>query len=290
MKEERTSGCQHTNYPPQFNFSKADFSAMYEGLKHIDWTDSYTINDSDNASEYFHTKLVEVMKKNVLERKKKKTERKYPTYPSWFSVTITNIKTIKEKYRSRLKRRNTPDLLNTYQDLRKKSKKLIREAYRQHVQEIEKKMKYDPNSFWKHINTKRADSNTPTIMRYLDQTIADPMTITEAFATHFSSVFGKRLTLADELSLSTCSSQKVVVKSISESDVSAAMACLKPKRSTGLDGIPQYVYRASRELLAKPLTYVYNVILRTNYVPRRYLLSKVTPISKENETQDISNH
>ena len=66
---------------------------------------------------------------------------------------------------------------------------MIREAYQNHVREVEEKIKKEPATFWEHIKSKKVNNNTPTILRYQDQTYTDPKEIAETFATHFSSVF-----------------------------------------------------------------------------------------------------
>lgn len=65
---------------------------------------------------------------------------------------------------------------------------------------------------------------------------------------------------------------------------------MKPKKSLGPDGIPQYIYKACADFVAAPLVYIINLILDTRTFPRLWTLSAATPVPKPGDTRDITNY
>lgn len=95
----------------------------------------------------------------------------------------------------------------------------------------------------------------------MDQTITDPNEISLAFTTHLS--FGTRgpsVDLESTEGLGTYTSLHVDLGGFIEAGVRAAIRRMKPKRGQGPDGVPAYICKACKDLLAEPLTHIFNVI------------------------------
>jgi hypothetical protein len=262
---------------------------MYCGLRKIDWKPLYQIHDSTEASNHFQEKVYEVMLKTVPQKKTSSTFR----YPVWFTKEIIKCIRKKEKCRQKLKKEgNDFKLREKYGMLRASSKKLIRKSYREYVENVEKEMKSEPQKFWKYVNTKRKDNSAATTLQYGEKNYSENGDIANVFAEYFSSVYSSKYLNAQNTShkKEVSNDNMIVIKSLTQSDVEAAMRELKPKRGMGPDGIPPYVYKACREILVAPLTHVYGIILETKQYPRSWTISKVTPIPKGNATQDVMNY
>ena len=65
---------------------------------------------------------------------------------------------------------------------------------------------------------------------------------------------------------------------------------LKPKRSWGFDGVPDFVMRSVGSCIVKPLTYIINFSFETGIFPAKLKLSVVTPIFKRDDPADVSNY
>jgi len=126
-------------------------------------------------------------------------------------------------------------------------------------------------------------------------TLASPESIANAFAEHFSSVFtsdGRDIggeQEADEI-LGQAGVQTVKVSRLTEPEVQSAIKKLKAKRSLGPDGIPAYIYKGCGELLAPPLTHIYNLCISKSVFPRIWKMSAVTSIPKTEMTDEIAKH
>jgi hypothetical protein len=65
---------------------------------------------------------------------------------------------------------------------------------------------------------------------------------------------------------------------------------LKPKNSTGYDGIPNKILKHCVHFVSKPLTYIYNCSLTTGIFPERCKFAIVQPIYKKEERKEINNY
>lgn len=65
---------------------------------------------------------------------------------------------------------------------------------------------------------------------------------------------------------------------------------LNPNNGCGLDGIPQSVLRFSRDLLAQPLTLLFNDSLKSGHFPDVLKKGYVIPIFKCSDRQDVRNY
>ena len=120
-----------------------------------------------------------------------------------------------------------------------------------------------------------------------------PLTIVNAFAKHFSSVYitdnedvGAGLRAANTSS----NNQSISLTQITEDEVSNAIKSLKPKKSIKPDNISAYVYKGLRELLVSPLTFIFNILcLENKTYPTIWQIIKVVPVPKSISIADISN-
>jgi hypothetical protein len=71
------------------------------------------------------------------------------------------------------------------------------------------------------------------------------------------------------------------VISVSEVDVGTIIMSLKPKNSTGYDGIPNKILKHCVHSISKPLTYTYNSSVTTGIFPERCKFAIVRTICKK---------
>jgi len=119
------------------------------------------MQDSDEVVEHFQLKLDAVIQKTV-----PRTRKRMNKYPPWFSRDI--IRVIKDREKTRKKFKRTGDLIHwqSLRTLRNKSKKMIRVAYKNHFQEVEKNLHKDPSKFWIHIKNKNRCTAASNVRQY----------------------------------------------------------------------------------------------------------------------------
>lgn len=71
---------------------------------------------------------------------------------------------------------------------------------------------------------------------------------------------------------------RVCMDELRPEDVQRALQRLKPKRSSGPDGIPPYIFKDCRYILWEPLLYIYNKLIQTAVFPPRWKTTRVVPV------------
>lgn len=74
---------------------------------------------------------------------------------------------------------------------------------------------------------------------------------------------------------------KLELHSVSEQDVKKLISELTSSNSTGMDGISTDVLKISKEVIAKPLTYIINLSLRRGQFPTIWKDAKIIPLHKK---------
>lgn len=65
---------------------------------------------------------------------------------------------------------------------------------------------------------------------------------------------------------------------------------LKRKKATGIDDLPNGMLKDCREEIAKPLTYIINLSLKTATVPKDWKTAQITPVHKSGNVTDANNY
>ena len=77
---------------------------------------------------------------------------------------------------------------------------------------------------------------------------------------------------------------------ISKQEYLEAVKHLKPKTTSGVDGIPPYILKGCAEALTYPLCILYNLIIKTRSSPKIWKTSRIIPIPKGGNETRIENY
>jgi hypothetical protein len=97
---------QEVCYRQPLNYPKADFKAMYDEIKGIDWVPLYRISNNDDAANCLQEKIYEVVSKTVPRSRRLRAYK----YPIWLTEEIKQTVKAKEKCRTRLTKHDLPSL------------------------------------------------------------------------------------------------------------------------------------------------------------------------------------
>lgn len=270
---------------PKYNFKRADFPRLYQDLAEADFSCILTCNNIHDACRQLYTMLDTIFVRSV-----PKTVTKNGKYPPWFTGDI--IKNIKNKSRlwCSYKKSSNIDELNQFKLLRSSIKNDIDNAYKLYIRNIEIQVQSNPNRFWSYINSKRNTTTIPSIMSYNNMKLNDPQVIVDAFAHFFQEAFIQSSNHQNNLNSSISDAPVLPVPHISEADVLKALKKVKPKCTMGLDGIPAFLLKDCGFLLAKPLSYIFNLSLQTNIFPDVWKIARICPVFKKGDRSIISNY
>ena len=270
----------------KWNFRKADYPNLYRHLEQIDWSFMDSVTDVNTLCRLFYDKL-----NSVLDLYVPKTCRLHNySYPLWFSSD--NIKKVKIKWKLWcIYKRSHSDLdLINFKRIRAELKRDIKLSYANYIHNLEININSDPRKFWAHVNNIKKRSGIPSQMSYLNTSLLNPQDIVNAFAEHFSDSYSN-LAHVDFNSLDEdLSNIPVFVSAIDESDVLEALKNIKSNSTCGHDDIPGFLLSDCATAFSRPLTILFNLILKSSSFPNFWKLSLITPIFKKGNTQLIINY
>ncbi|PZC77634.1 hypothetical protein B5X24_HaOG203142 [Helicoverpa armigera] len=113
------------------------------------------------------------------------------------------------------------------------------------------------------------------------------------FADFFKSVYNQVPPTLDAQAAAAeagVTSARVHLNNLTLNEVQIALQNLKPKRSSGPDGIPPFLFRDCARVLAGPLHYIYNTCLQQSTFPERWKISRVVPVPKGKSGPDVSGY
>ncbi len=267
------------------NYAKADFLNMYYKFKDIDWSPLYQMKNSNEAVTFFDKEVQQVITSTVPIAK-----RKHNSYPPWFTHEIMASLKKKDRYRLKYRKSGKEEFFLAYKELRKSSKKLIRQARKNYETDIECGINEDPKKFWNYVNRRRKSNVNAGSLKYGGITLDTPDEIAAAFAQHFSSVFSSPSRGSTQDSAGAAHSTCVGLNCITHSEVRDALTHLKPKRTIGPDRIPPYIFKACFEFFCEPLTHIFNTIIRSAAFPSTWKVSCIVPVPKTDSTNEITNY
>lgn len=222
---------------------------------------------------------------------------KKPTvfYPKWYSNELKTLLKNKQFFHKKYKRTGNKFFYEQFSSKRIASHKLLRLDYNKYIQNVQESFKTNPKQFWEYIRTKKGNSTIPNVMSYNGETISSQNGVVECFQQHFSSVFHTPVEISNIISNYSTTEQYsnlpiVDVKTITEEDVLLAIKKIKSNMCAGLDKVPAFLIKDAKYIFVKPLLQIFNKCLSQCTFPELWKQSRICPIFKGNNTNDVSNY
>ncbi|XP_063931859.1 uncharacterized protein LOC135143848 [Zophobas morio] len=270
-----------------FNFKKADFHKLYNQLVVTDWSFLQSSGDVNDACTKFYDTLTAILEDSVPKISNK--PKRSSNYPDWFDNT--NIRCLRDKHYAlkQYKKHKSQHHFALFKQLRSKSKKLIYSAHKRYLFDIQESITVNPNRFWTFIQKKKGSTRIPGLMNFNNQKLTSPEDIVNAFGEYFKSVYNPS-NVNINIPAKTLYYHPVSVTTMSQDEVIAALKSSKDTLITGFDGIPSFFLKDCADIFAKPLLYIFNLILKTSTVPNIWKKSFVCPIFKKGDIDNIQNY
>lgn len=223
---------------PWWNFYKADYQMLYSMLTSTDWGTMYDKHDLEEVLNVFYDKINNILDKCVPQKKLNHRKSRY-IYPEWYTRDIIKDIQIKARLHKKFKETKLDSDYDTFAKYRARIKKSIENAHKEHKSKIQSQFAKDPKSFWQYIRSKRSRLNRQSIVK--DGQYLTDHECARQLADFFKSVYSKeppRLDARVAAAAAKPTSVRVHIETLSLQDVKDALVNLKPKRSSGPDGIP----------------------------------------------------
>ncbi len=246
---------------------KADWSAISSFISDTDFSAVYHANPDPTQFCSFILFVLETAIEQFVPLVSLKNRSKQP---SW----ICRLRN--RRNRNFLNRKFSPSALLKFRRL---DKKFRRAVYRQSSRIEDNLLQHSGlSSLSKFLKRRKGCGSRIPPLRVEGTTLSTPAEKAEALAAYFASHYTQddgRLP-----SLPSTTHHRLRYLNLSPAAVEACMKGLKPKLSTGSDGLCSFFLRRLRSVLASPLSLLFQLCFAVGELPEQFLTSKVIPIYK----------
>lgn len=268
-----------------YNFRKADFPSLYNALLETNWDPIVEYNDANTSVENLYQVLNTIFDKYIPLYKNYSHK-----YPAWFDREIITMVKLKAKHRMKFKKfGNQHDDLE-YRKLRTLSKNLINVAYSNYIENAQMSLVNNPKNFWNFVQSKKNSSRIPGEMKYQNNIISSAQGVVDTFAEFFRSVYVQSSKVDRDQKIATMNVSNIILHPVTYDETVCALKKLKNKMTSGSDDIPSFLVNDCAIVLAKPLTTIFNLCLKTNVYPQKWKETRICPIFKSGDKANIENY
>lgn len=289
LKTDRNCGRPVTSR--RYDFSKGNLMVLYNQLANLNINFS-SVWDANQACNVFYSSIYEILDGCI----HKKSSLSNPKYPPYFTTRIISRLKYKNKILKKLKKSSRPssDIVGKYKHLRKSIKIDIKKAYSKYVEICENTIIKDPKKIWGFTCSKLDRKHSmPQSLYFDDELISEPQSIADKFSCMFNALYSQDqecFSVVDAALNVKFTANNNVFSKTTEGEVKDAIKKLKPSTSCGPDGIPQVFLKAYGDLLAKPLSHLFNICLQQAVYPAQWKISRVCPIFKKGDKNKGENY
>lgn len=267
------------------DFKNANYENMMNDLNCIDWETILLDNESiESNTQNFYNMVQSTIYKHV-ERKQKKVS----SHPCWYDKTAINLKNRVNRLHKKAKKKNSSQIRDNYNELRKKYRDHLKSIYHDYKMSIQQMIIDDPTNFYKHVNASKKQMNElPTSMCHGDRKADTPDGIAELFRSFFESVYTEpcidSINEFNERSTNTSkmhdSCQIIPDITISEELIANCINDIPENLVMGPDNIPNIFIKKCAGAIVKPLTWLLKSSFEKQSIPSIWKKSYIRPIHK----------
>lgn len=281
------------------SFNERNMQSFYQLLERYDCSQILECQDVNSAYNLFLENYL-VAFNTAFPLKETKINNKFLKKEPWMTEGILKSSINKSKLlKNKLK--NPSDLnIHLYKEYCRLYNKVIRNAKRAYFADKLNVVKNDSKKTWQVIRNalhKNPPSHlVPDSFNINGTIVTDKDKIATSFNSYFTTIgqtvsenvplspthFGKYLTENHPYSFFFCPVEPVELVNTAKK--------LKPKTSHGFDEISTKLMKESMELIAIPLTHIFNLSFSSGIVPDKLKIAKVIPIFKSGDKQLFNNY
>jgi len=276
--------------------NKANFRML---LDNIEWNGLFHEDDPKTAFDIFENNIDECFENSFPFVEKKCTKQNTPREP-WMTGAILNSRKTKNKLAA--KKTKNPSIANidNFKTFNKNYRAVIRNAkskhYKDKFEEYSKCIKRTWSTINELLNVKKSSHSFPDIFIVDGKIYSGPEEICEGFNEFFSSVGSN---LADKIPpserdfesyLSDPVEEGFIFGNITEDIILETLRKLKSKNSSGHDKISTKLLKEIMPSILIPVVYIFNLSIRTGFVPDSYKKARIIPIFKSGTRSNFTNY
>lgn len=272
----------------KYLFSKANYDVVHQLLNSFDWhtiLNNIPIND---ATQIFYNILYDIIDKCIPKLVSHGKDR----YPIWYSKSLIRIIKEKNKLHAQWKRYGNPVDYDSFSLLRKRYKDVENDLFTKYIFKTENLIRRNPKYVFNYIKSKRKiKSNYPRIMFYENKNLLNEADISLAFSNFFEKTFQKPLQKYESPSYNYSNSINTLTNiTVDRETVHKYLSTLDVTKGAGSDGIPPSFIVQCADILAYPLSILYNKSFKECMVPSIWKQAYIVPIHKKGLKTKIENY
>ena len=258
--------------------SEQNLSKLRERLKSTDWSPIYNQPNLDACFDNFLDMLTTIYNSTIPLQKPSRTNYKKTPRQPW--ITKSLLKSINRKNKLFYKYRKEPNTSNKsrYTRYRNVLTSILRLAKENYYSMQFNKYKSDSKSTWKVINEAlktKSDTSPPKQISQDGRQTNDPAAIAEMFNDFFVSL-GPNLAnkipksqINFQSFLTDSNPQSLLFEPATEQEIKCIVKNLNNKKSSGYDGITNFLLKNIINEIISPFLYIFNQSLINGKVPQK---------------------
>ena len=278
-------------------FSERNISKFKEELFKINWEKFvYSIKDPQEAFSIFHSHVTKFYNKCF---PVKRVKRGYKNRIPWLTDELKMLINIKNKLYVKSEKDPTGNIKEKYCAHKCKLNRLLRDAERNHYEELFTLYKNDLSRSWQVmkdiINKNKQPTTTVDRIELNGEIVTDKKRIVNSFNDYYINIgpnLSKSMPESDISPLAymgTRVNNTMFINPTTEIEIRKHILSLK-NSSPGWDEITGKILKETHECILKPLTYVFNLSLSQGVFPSELKIAKVIPLYKGDSKFIVSNY
>ncbi len=282
-----------------YDMSPNNVEKFKEKLSSQNWDSVTNNNIPRTAFESFGDILEKYFKESFPLKEKCVNKGKVPINP-WMSQELLKIRKAKNRaFKNKLKYR-TESAENKFKCLNNKFKKLARKEKKKYYHERFEDCVSDIRKTWSLINSivkkKKCKNDVPCVFTDEQKSYNTFSEIANGFNDFFVDV-GPRLSESVPQSsksfrdfLGDQYDEEFNFQEVNSFIINTTLSKLKSKSSVGNDNISMKLLKEIMPLIIMPIIHLFNLSLKTGYIPDNYKCAKIIPIYKAGEKDRFDNY
>ena len=266
-----------------FDWRKGDLEGLRAHLQSTDFVGSFQDHGTCEAWTNFRSIIEDSIQKFIpLKPRRKKSE------PQWMTRFVKNLVNRKKRCWKKYTKNRTEKNFEKYKEAEKKCKKGVQNAKRRFERSIADNGNKRPFSAYVKSKTKSRANVGP--LKVNGEVVSDNKKMAEILNDYFTSVFTKEP--PGPVPKPTVLPSHTVISDIvfDVCKVKKRLQALKPDSAPGPDRITTRFLRDYADLIAPPLTHLFNKSMQEGAVPEDWKRANVTPIFKKGVKGEPGNY
>lgn len=265
-----------------WRYNRADWITINNEINHLpkSFYDITNVNEAwDNLFKFYMDTL-----KSHIPRCKIRTQRNTP----WLNKELKRLVSKKNRYYKKSRRTGCQRLWMKYKQIRNSLVSELRKAKKDYLDNALSD-NLNPQRGWAALRqfTKAFDSYPP-VLNHNSISAENNIDKANLFNNYFGSCFVSDSTTSPAASYDISST--LDIWAIIPSEVVKVLKVLPNKSSSGPDGISSIMLKNTADSLACPLSFIFNLSLKTSTVPSAWKVSNVVPLHKKGDRCSVSNY